>query len=178
MSTVFVAVILVGIPALFIILFTVKEKRKKQSVMNQLLTDFNEQRLAHKLTISRKEILPQAIIGLDESKRTLLIFTENHHGVYQSHLVDINNIQRCRMEKQFSENNTSGFMKTTPERHLKKITLFLDLKSGEDPVEIDFYHHLRNDVYAIKEMKDKATYWEIILSGLLKKPGKLILPTR
>ena len=178
MSTVFVAVILVGIPALFIVLFTVSEKRKKQSVMNQLLADFDLERMAHKLAISQKEVLPQAIIGLDKSNRTLLVFIETHNGVYQSQLVDINNIQHCRIEKQFSDGDTSGFMKNTPEQHLKKITLFLERKSGEEPVEIDFYHHLRNDVYSIKEMKDKATCWENTLSGLIKKPGKITLPAR
>jgi hypothetical protein len=174
MSTVFVAVALLGFIVLVTLLFTTIEKRKKRASMNQFLNRFIELGSLNNLTFSSQEILKDAAIGLDGIHRRLLVLYGNHETTFRHRLFHLSDVATCSVKKQYATVNAPGSKNNTVDQYLEKIMLRFEMKSGEEPVEVNFYHHVTCDVYEIKDMAEKAKHWEAILSKMLKSPLKAV----
>ncbi len=139
--------------------------------MKQFLKRFSELGTYYDLTFSSQEILQDAAIGLDGIHRKLLVLAGNYEKTAFDQLVDLRNVKACFVKKEYGKIK-AGRPDNQLEEKLEKISLCFELKSGNPPVEMVFYHHETGDVYQIREMNEKARHWEAILSKMLKSPLK------
>lgn len=171
MSTILVAAIIVGFLALYIVLFTKNENRKKRKGRNQFLSRFSELGSFNNLTFSSQEILKDAAIGLDGVHRKLLVLIRSNETTFSNQLLNLSDVKACTVKKQYGT-IYAGSKKNALDYYLEKIALCFEFKNSQEPVEVVFYHHISSDIYEIKEMSEKAKHWEVILSKLLKSPLK------
>jgi hypothetical protein len=166
MSTLFVAGILLCFLAVFIVLFTANENRKKQAQLKRFSSLFSELGLLNNLTFSSQEILKDAAIGLDGRHRKLLVLNRDSAASFRNQLVHLAEVKTCAVKKHYA-GSAAALKKSSEDRYLEKVALQFAFKNNREPVEVIFYHHINCGVYEINEMNEKARHWEVILSKML-----------
>ena len=165
MSTILVAAVLVGIVAAICFLVVSLDKKQKRSAMNQLLFAFHKAGSEHNLTFSSQEMLNDSIIGLDGVRRKLLVLERTAHGVFNSFVIDLNEVKSCLVKKEYG--TTGGNQEgARPEQYLQTITLHFKL-ADEPPADVFFYKHFENNIYQMAELESKAKHWEAILTKMV-----------
>ena len=172
MSTLFVAVTVVSAVVITVLLIISHEKRKKRAHLNQFINRFMALGSLHNLNFSSQEMLKDAAIGLDGRHRKLLILIGKHESAFNHHLFHLNDLKSCTVREHYGIYNSSSLKNKLSERYLEKLMLRFEMKAVQDPVEVDFYNHVTNSVYEIKERTERAKHWETILSKMLKSPLK------
>ena len=174
MSSIIIAAILIGIVAFIIILLTTIHNKQKKKKTSALVTQFNHAGMENNFSFSCQEILKNSIIGLDGLQRKLLILEyredEKHKRI---HIIDLNKVKNCGLQKTFSTIPASDRNKTS-EVYLEKIQLKFDYTNQDLPAEVVFFDHINNHIYEISELEHKARNWQNILNKLIAPSNKQI----
>jgi hypothetical protein len=173
MSTLIVAIIIVGTIAAICLLLISIDNKQKHKHMNTLLNRFTESGTKNGLTLSSQEILNDVVIGLDGIRRKLLIQSESKEEAY-SQVIDLDEVKSCSVIKHYGAINAGGLKNSKLEQHLEKLVLHFDFDDGKLPFEIPFFRHIDNHIYLLPERERKAKHWETILSKMLQPRVKKI----
>lgn len=165
MSTIIVAAVLVGIVAAICFLVVHLDKKQKRSAMNRLLFAFHKAGSEHNLTFSSQEMLNDSIIGLDGVHRKLLVLERTAHGVFNSFVIDLNEVKSCLVKKAYGTTGGSSQEGARPEQYLQSISLHFTL-ADDPPADVFFYKHFENNIYQMAELESKAKHWEDILKKM------------
>ena len=173
MSSIIVAAIIIGIVALAIVLLTSIHNKQKKKKTSALVAHFNHSGMENNFSFSCQEILKNCIIGLDGLQRKLLVLEYDENAHKHIHIVDLNKVKNCGLQKIFSAAPQAETGKAS-EVYLEKIQLKFDYVSHNLPVEVVFYDHISNHVYEISEMERKAKDWQNILNKIIAPSNKQI----
>jgi hypothetical protein len=173
MSTIFVAVVLVGLVAAVCILLVSLDKKQKRKVMRELHLRFSRLGTENKLTFSSQEALKDLLIGLDGIQRKLLVLKRQDNNTFHSFAVDLGNVKSCSVKKYYGTINSGGLKTKKLEQYLEKITLHFEFAGGSPAKEILFYKHFDHHLVEIPELEQKARHWELMLSKLLTPTKKV-----
>ena len=166
MSTLIVAAILISvITGICLVLVSINNKHRKKAAY-ELLNRFSKLGTENNLSFSSQEILENCIIGLDGIQRKLLILKEIDKNKYDSILLDLNEVKRCTKKNIYTRVNIGTTKQEKFENHLDKIVLDFDFIDNRQPVQILFFEPVRNHIFAMLELEQKAKKWEAILSQI------------
>lgn len=162
MSSLIVAVIIVGsVAGISMLLIRIHAKHKRQA-LNALLNRFGTVAAANGLRFSSQQILGNCVLGLDGVQRKLLVLTRGDED-FRWVIIDLRQVKTCSVKKIYA--SVTGHKNSGPEVYLEKIVLHFELLD-KPSMEIVFYKHFENHVYDIAEMEQKAKEWEAILSQM------------
>ena len=164
MSTLFVAVILIGsVVAICLLLIGIHNKNKREA-MNNILKHFSQLGTENNLSFSSQEILDHCVLGLDGVQRKILVATrrDEHYG---SFIIDLNEVKNCSVKKIYGTIKAGELKNHKLEKYLEKIVLHFELHR-KPAVEIVFYENFGNHISQTQELEQKAKHWEAILSKL------------
>jgi hypothetical protein len=174
MSSIIIAAIIIGIIAFIIIILTAFHNKQKKKKTSAIVAHFNNTGMENNFSFSCQEILKNCIIGLDGLQRKLLILEFNENEKHKHiHIVDLNKVKHCGLQKIFSTIASSDKGKAS-EVYLEKIQLKFEYTNSNLPVEVIFYDHINNHIYEISEMEHKAKDWQNILNKLIAPSSKQI----
>lgn len=172
MSTIIVVAILLACITVFILLFQANERKKSRKRSNELLLYFRQSVIKHDLAISGQEIINESMIGLDGIKRKLLVVYENKDHVFDSVVLDLNEIKKCTVESVSAIIDNNSSKNNRLDQMLEKIVLRFLFRTGEASYDIPFYTY-SNSVYQLPELQQKAKQWQTYISPLLK-PARIV----
>ena len=174
MSTLIVALLLVGaITGICLLLLSIA-KHQKDKKMNHLLNHFSELGTRYQLSFSSQEVLHGSLIGLDGKNRKLLVLTLTEHHHLKNTLIDLNETRDCTVKKYYGHISPGDLKNARLETYLEKLTLHFEFSTGREAEEVVFYHHFNHHVYQLQELEQKATHWKEILTKMLKGQLKKI----
>ena len=172
MSTILVAVILIGsVVAICLLLISIHNKHKREA-MNNLLKHFSQLGTENNLNFSGQEILNNCILGLDGVNRKILVVAKED-GFYSSFMIDLNEVKGCTVKKIYGTIKVGDLKDHKLDQYLEKIILHFEF-NRRSPVEIVFYKNHENHIYETQEREQKARHWEAILSKM-HAPVKTLL---
>jgi hypothetical protein len=164
MSTILVAVILVGsVAAICLLLIRIHNKHKREA-MNNLLKHFSQLGTENNLNFSSQEVLNNCILGLDGINRKILVATKED-GFYSSFIIDLNDVKSCTVKKIYGTIRVGDLRNHRLDQYLEKMVLHFEL-NRKPSVEIVFYKNHDNHIFETQELEQKARHWEAILSKM------------
>lgn len=174
MSTLIVAAILISvITGICLILVSINNKHRQKKA-SELLNHFSKLGTENNLSFTSQEILENCIIGLDGIQRKLLILKKIDTDEYDSILLDLSEVKNCSKKKIYTRVNIGTSKKERFENHLDKIVLELDFIDNRQSVQILFFEPITNHIFAMSELEQKATKWEMIISQITNTSLKKI----
>lgn len=174
MPSIITAAIIIGIVILILFILISLHNKEKKKKATALIAHFNQSGMENNFSFSCQEVLKNCIIGVDGLQRKLLVLeygeNENHK---QIHIVDLNKVKNCELQKIFSAATQTEKGKAS-EVYLEKIQLKFDYVNHTLPVEVVFYDHISNHIYEISELEQKAKDWQNILIKIITPSKKQI----
>ena len=118
------------------------------------------------LELSRKDVMKNVAIGLDEDQKKLLILqqTNNKNNCL---IINLDQVQTCLVKKTYKNINANDLRNGILDEYLESITLHLEFSHNKQPVEVNFYNHAVHNIFEASELERKAKDWEIVLSKIL-----------
>lgn len=173
MSTIIVALILIGIIAAVCVLLYTLDKKQKRQTMRELHLRFSRLGTENKLTFCSQEALKDLLIGLDGIQRKLLVLKRQDKNTFHSFAVDLATVKSCSVKRYYGTINSSELKTKKLEQYLEKITLHFEFAGDIPAKEILFYKHFDHHVVEVPELEKKAKHWEMALSKLLTPTKKV-----
>src|SRR5579885_3685024 len=99
MSTIIIAVVLVGLIVAVCLLLVIMNNKQKRKALNRLLHEFSKTGTEHNLTFSSQEILKNCIVGLDGVKRKVLVLEKLEETDFHSFVIDLNAVKSCSVNR-------------------------------------------------------------------------------
>ena len=168
MSTIFVALAIVGLSALAVALFITIENRKKKQQLNRFLSRFTDLGASNNMKFSSHEIFDNVALGFDGLHRCLLVLSVDPDNLFEHHLLSLDDVKSCSVKKEYG-NMQDGMT----DQYLERIILRFEFKRGNQPVDVAFYEHMTNNIYQVRELEEKASHWKTFFSKMLNEPVKV-----
>lgn len=162
MSSVFIALILIGCIAAAVAFFVFISSRASKKRKAGFIRSFNKTSEKFGLDFSIQLFLPKHAIGLDKTNRMFLHVEEKETGLEDT-LIDLRQVKSCKARK-IHEYSQLEKGKERPEETLNNIVLELQFHDLQKPVSITFYDHFINNIHDIADMETKAKEWENLVS--------------
>lgn len=167
MSSIMIAAILVGvtvgIPTIFISIFSHNKRKKKADLMKK----FHEEGSKRGLSFSSTEHLKGTLVGFDGLKQSFLIYDFENEN--QFHQIDLATVSKCIVKKETEIINAGEPNKPIKENHLRSIELVFEHNGRTAPYSVCYYHSNHNSIYEIAELEMKAKYWETMVGKIVGK---------
>lgn len=165
MSTIIVAIIIVGaISAIFLFLIKINNKHNREA-MKKLLDQFSRSATEANLSISSQEILKECIFGLDGTHRKIVV-VHMENGSPQTNIIELRQYKNCAVKKIYGTIQAGDLKSNKLDHFLEKIIVEFEAENNPSR-EIAFYNHSVNHIYETLDMEKKAREWQAILSKLL-----------
>ncbi|MGE5521492.1 MAG: hypothetical protein ACM3VS_16320 [Candidatus Dadabacteria bacterium] len=171
MSTLIVAAIVLGTVAGVIFLIVSIHNKHNREAMNSLLKHFSLLGSENELVFSSQQILKNCILGLDGSRRKLLV-VKREGNLFGSFIINLEEVKNCTVKKIYGNINADGLLNKKLDQYLEKVVLHFDLME-KPSVEVVFYNHIGNSIFEAPELEQKARGWESILSKMLTPLKKI-----
>ncbi|HEX6846471.1 MAG TPA: hypothetical protein VF144_05810 [Chitinophagaceae bacterium] len=166
MSAIIVAAIIISLVVFICLILISIDNKERKKASTELLNHFSKLGTENKLSFSSQEILETCIIGLDKIQRKLLVLKKIDKAEYDSILLDLNDVKKCTKRNIYIRINIGTSKKERFEDHIDKIVLDFDFMDNRQPVQILFFEHVTNDIFAMPELEKKANKWEAIVSQI------------
>ena len=167
MSTIITALLIVIGAICIPLIFVLINNRKTRNLNKKYLNLFSKEGSKHGLSFSSQQLLRNKMIGLDDTKETILVFDfENAGNIIRIPLATVKN---CTVEKEYDSILIGREKKAKIEPHLKSIDLEFAFKNSDEPVSVSFYNSDINSIYEMSELKAKAETWEAVVSKMIFK---------
>lgn len=134
--------------------------------MNALFQRLRQLGIDHNISFTGQELLKDCIIGFAGMHRKVLVLKQLNDTAFQSFVIDLNEVKRCTVRKQYGAIRTGELKAKKLDHYLEEMVLHFELKNGKPPVEVLFYKHPGNYVGEIAELEQKARYWSTILTKM------------
>lgn len=132
----------------------------------KMLVFFSNLGATYNLSFTGQEILPDKIIGLDGSRKKILV-VEQQEKKYNSHIIDLYEVKTCKVKKIYTAINSDDYEKNKVENYLNSIALEFDFKTEKAPVAVLFYKYGNDSLYEMSNLENKTKHWEAMLSKML-----------
>jgi hypothetical protein len=126
----------------------------------------------HNLSISNQEILKRWMIGLDDTKKKLLIVNGLSEGRHHHYVIDVNYIRSCSVKKYYGRIDVNGLKNRELNQYLEKIVLQIEFHSLKQSIDILIYKRNDNDIRELPELELKARKWMELLSKKIPNTKK------
>ena len=175
MSDLIIAGILIGIIVSISFLLIYIDKHSKRKRMNHLTNRFSELGSRYQVNFTSQAILKDEILGIDGVQRKLLILNTTDKNEMPHELIDLDELRHCSVKKSYGSINNGDLKNKKLEQYLEKIVLCFEFHMKKPAIEVSFYNHLKNHLFEIPELEQKAKDWESFLSKMLHNtPRKII----
>ena len=175
MSDLIIAGILIGIIVSISFLLIYIDKHSKRKRMNHLTNRFSELGSRYQVNFTSQAILKDEILGIDGVQRKLLILNTTDKNEMPHELIDLDELRHCSVKKSYGSINNGDLKNKKLEQYLEKIVLCFEFHMKKPAIEVAFYNHLKNHLFEISELEQKAKDWESFLSKMLHNtPRKII----
>jgi hypothetical protein len=145
-----IALFIIFILVAFAVFISWRSKYKKKNKNKKLLLEMVNYAIKNNLTIDKKQILNNNIIGLDRLNMKLVFFDNNKSGK-QIHCIDLGELSSCRLIKHF--NKTNG--------NVSSISLECSfVKPKKASIYLPFYNELSDGLNKMVRLSRNASYWE------------------
>lgn len=173
MSTVIIALIIVGlVMAVCLVLISINNRQRRKAA-SDLVTQFQHKGKENNLRISKWESAGNLVIGLEKDQMKILAFRK-HDGQYKSYLVDLSKVKHCLKQKIY-ERKISGYGRNEKyEKQVEQIYLQFDFADERPSVQIPFYDPVTNHLYEMAEMEQRTTDWEQLVNNIIHQDSKMI----
>jgi hypothetical protein len=128
---------------------------------------FNELGERNNLSFTKKEIMENFIIGLDELRMKVFVLRKAGHQ-YDFQIIDLKEVKSCSKKKMYKSINMGTIKKEKYENHIDTISLQFDFLDNRAPVQIAFFESGEDHVFKMPELERKAGNWADILTKTLK----------
>lgn len=126
-------------------------------------TKLNRWGAENNLHFSSQELLNDSILGLDVKRLKLMILQQPNRNLYEWNIIDLEMVSNCSVKKIHKPFYEGNFKTKNIDHYLDKIVLHFEFKDSRESSEINFYSHVGNNVYEMKELELKARKWEFML---------------
>lgn len=149
-ATYYTALFIIAALVLFIAFVSWFTRYQRKERKRKLFAGFDDFVIKNNLTIDKKEIVNNNMIGLDRLNMKL-VFIDNSQGLQKNYLINLKSLSNCRLIKK--RNSDSGY--------ISNISLQCIFKQKDKPdIILPFYDELRDNVYKMMQLSRKASYWE------------------
>ena len=124
-----------------------------------------------KLAITSPDEIGTTIFALDPAKRTLL-FAKKDVAKARCLIVDLNNIDRCSIKKEYESINAGELKYKKLFHFIKRICINLGVKNSSRSVSLSLFDSGRNQPGNVEMIEKKAHKWMAIVSKLIAKHGR------
>lgn len=170
MSTIFIAAVLISIVAILcLMLVSINNKQ----IASDLVSQFNKLGQEMNLYFSKKEILGNLMIGLDDLYKKFLILKKSEDK-YDSYVINLNEVKSCSKRKIYERVNIGTMRREIYENCIDKIILEFDYSDNREPFQVSFFESRKNPLLEMSAFEQKARDWEIILNKSINREVKKI----
>jgi len=170
MSTIIIALLLVGTIALVIVLLVSANNRNEKKRRKKIFKQLNQLGVDNGLSFSSQELFGKEMLALDAVNRKLVIMKDAGEA-FDADIISLDDIQRCSIKKDYANIIHNDKKPHLNELLLNEILLQLNFKDSREPVVIRFYDINLHSLYQLPERQARANDWEIMLSKLAGKQG-------
>ncbi len=168
MYTIIIAIVIVAVVAFIIFGLVSIHNRQTRKTVADLLSRFEEAALKENLKFSKKEILGNLIIGLDDVNKKLMIF-KRAGDEYHSQVIDLNEVKDCSKRKVYLKIDVNTRKSEKYENYVEEIVLSFSIPLQLKHENVSFYDSGVHGLRDLAEAEQKATEWETTLRKLLLK---------
>lgn len=140
--------------------------------MNELLHTLCNKGTEYNLSFTGQEVLGNSVMGLDGVRRKLLVLERTAAKAFNTAIIDLNDVKSCSIKKEYGTIKGGALNIKKLEQYLEKISLQFAFHH-KAPVEVVFYHCLRNRINEAAERESKARHWVAMLSKMLVPERKI-----
>ena len=130
------------------------------------LLNINKLAKRRRLSYSSEDEVGDNIIALDLLKRKLL-FVKNAPDASSCLIIDLNNLERCTIKKEYNSINAGELNTKKLHDFLKTIFLNLVFKNGSRTVSLPLFDAKKDQQHNIQKLEAQAKNWKTIISKLL-----------
>jgi hypothetical protein len=165
MSTLYVAAILVSSVVALVWIFIKFNARKTRREEQAYFDHFNRIASEHNIRFTKHEKFSNKIIGLDQLKKTLVIFEfENQDNPI---LINLSDIRSCTLVKEYGHINAGNENKPKLERYTQSIDLTFTFKNKSESITVTLYENHVNAIDQMLSLEASGKDWESSLSQLI-----------
>ena len=125
------------------------------------------------LSISNHDEIGTNVIALDMAKRKLL-YANTTPGTSTCLIVDLNNLEKCTIKKEYSSINAGDLMKAKLHHFLKRIFLQLVFKNRSGTISLPMFEAQHEQNSNVEQLETIVKKWETIVTKLLTIPKREI----
>jgi len=166
MSSIVIASLFILFLALIILVLVSLNNRHRRKLAGDLVGHFNELSERDNLSFTRKEIMENFVVGLDESCKKLFVVRRTGDR-YDSQIIDLKEIRKCSMKKLYKSINMGTVKKKRYESRFDKIVLEFNYFDNRNPIEIPFYESGVDHLSDKADLEQKAGSWAASLTQML-----------
>ena len=123
------------------------------------------------LSISNQDEVGTNVIALDVVKRKLL-YANTSPGTSSCLIVDLNNLEKCTVKKEYNSINAGDLMKKKLHHFLKRVFLHLVFKNRSGEISLPMFDAQREQNNNVEHLETIVKKWESIVTKLLPIPKR------
>jgi hypothetical protein len=162
MSTLYVAAILVASVVALVWIFIKFNARKTRREEQAFFDHFNRIASENNIKYTKHEKFSNKIIGLDQLKKTLVIFEFEHQD--NPILINLSDLRSCTLVKEYGHINTGNETKPKLERYTQSIDLVFTFKNKSESIIVTLYENHMNGIDQMLSLEASGKEWETIIS--------------
>jgi hypothetical protein len=170
MSTLIIALVVVGLIVLVCWLFITIERKQKRKEQHALMHRVSQVGVENSLSFSSQELLKRHVLGVDGVHRKLLILNVMDDGSCSGIILHLDGVKSCSLKRYYGPIDADALQLQRLEQHLQRVVLQFELKGDQLPITVIFYDHADNPVHECRELEQRARDWETLFSKMLKAP--------
>ena len=125
------------------------------------------------LSISNHDEIGTNAIALDVAKRKLL-YANTAPGTSTCLIVDLNNLEKCTVKKEYNSINAGDLLKVKLHHFLKRIFLQLVFKNRSGTISLPMFEAQHEQNSNVEQLETIVKKWETIVTKLLTIPKREI----
>jgi len=118
------------------------------------------------LAISSKLILGNKIIGLDGTKKKLLV-SEISNDFSKSYIIELDKVKAISVKKTYNSIKSGELNKRKFEEFLKAIHLQFEYEGESEAILLAFYENETDNIRDLPRLERNVKNWQMILSKLI-----------
>ena len=167
MTPVFSIILAITLAISAFLIFELIYNLRRQKKAERLLSAFEKTAAEFGLSISKRDITGNRVIGFDDINNKLL-FVQLTGNKEDGYLIDLEEVSSARVSRTYTP-FWNGWTKSGS--LVQTIGLQIEYKNGARPLLLPFYDNTTDPVFELREKSELAIRWQDLLSTGLDKPG-------
>jgi len=172
MSTILIALLIIGTVALIIFLLVLISKRSEKKRQHEIFMKLSDAGSRLGLSFTSQEILGENILALDGLNRKLVLL-EPAGDDYTTSVLALEEVKACKLKTDHINMMHADNKQGRTELFLNSILLQFEFKENRSPFEVKFYDANVHSIYQLPDLRVKAADWDVMISKLIFKQASL-----